>query len=272
MVCANCGATLSSRLSFCTNCGAAIPAPGTPAPVRPAAPIASPAAPAGAAADSPRPDVKAIFSLILGILALVPFSILAGIPAIVLGHISKSSVRDSQGRLTGSGMATAGLVMGYLSIFLLIAAIAIPNLIRARMAPGESPSIGSVRTINTAQVTYATTYPERGFARDLATLGEGGVPNCTSPTPEHACLLDNTLGAPTCTGGTWCFKSGYRFSVVAICPQDACTDYVVTATPAESGRTYCSTSDAVIRYIVNTEPLAAPLADPQICKAWIPLS
>ena len=57
------------------------------------------------------------------------------------------------------------------AIILIIAAIAIPNLLRARMAANESSAVPSIRTINTAMITYNSTYPTVGFATNLATLG-----------------------------------------------------------------------------------------------------
>ena len=110
------------------------------------------------------------------------------------------------GRLQGDGLALTGLILGYISVcyFIpIILAIAIPNLLRARISANESAATSTVRTINTAQITYSTTYPEQGYARDLATLGG----NCTSGgTAEHACLLDGQLGQANCTAGVWCQK------------------------------------------------------------------
>jgi len=305
MVCSQCGATFTPGMGFCTNCGAAVStaskAPSTTAPtsstttsqtpVAPRAPVAAPpvaappvaappvAAPpvvappvfAAAAPDyGPHADVKAIFSLILGIFAIVPFSVFAGIPAVILGHLAQRDIRNSQGTRTGSGMAMTGVVLGYLSMVILVAVIALPNLMRARMEGGESTPVGSLRTINTAEVTYTTMYPERGYARDLATLGSGPQ-GCNQTGPDHACLIDSILGAPTCSSGTWCQKQGYLFSVVAICPENLCTNYVVTATPTGRGRrSFCSTSDAVIRQY-SGEPLASPMIDPSQCAAWTPL-
>jgi hypothetical protein len=119
-------------------------------------------------------------------LSLLCFSFLAGIPAIVLGHMSRSSIRKSMGRLKGEGMALAGLIMGYISIafipvMLIIAAIAIPNLLRAKLTANDSVAASVMRTINTAQVTYRVTYPSRGYARDLATLGSGASSVCGTP-------------------------------------------------------------------------------------------
>ena len=59
------------------------------------------------------------------------------------------------------------------AIILIIAAIAIPNLLRSRIAANEASAVGSLRTINTSEVTYASTYPAVGFAPDLNTLGPG---------------------------------------------------------------------------------------------------
>src|SRR6185503_4659346 len=107
----------------------------------------------------PRNDGKAIVSLICGVLSMTPFWILAGIPAIILGHISRSAIRNSMGRLKGEGMALAGLILGYISVaaipvVLIIATIAIPSLLRARQAANESAAVANLRTINTAEVTY----------------------------------------------------------------------------------------------------------------------
>src|SRR5204862_1173166 len=60
------------------------------------------------------------------------------------------------------------------AIILIIAAIAIPNLLRARIAANESSAVSSIRTVNTAQVTYSTGFPTVGFAPTIPTLGPGG--------------------------------------------------------------------------------------------------
>src|ERR1700746_2016871 len=75
------------------------------------------------------------------------------------------------------------------AIILIIAAIAIPNLLRARIAANESSEAPSVRTIGTAEVSYNTSYPTVGFI-DLTSLG--GAAPCT-PTQTGACLIDSTL-------------------------------------------------------------------------------
>src|SRR2546430_11868985 len=77
------------------------------------------------------------------------------------------------------------------AIILIIAAIAIPNLLRSRMAANEASAVGSLRTINTAEVTYATSYPTEGFAATLGALG--GAAPCGPATVAAACLIDEGL-------------------------------------------------------------------------------
>jgi prepilin-type N-terminal cleavage/methylation domain-containing protein len=87
------------------------------------------------------------------------------------------------------------------AIILIIAAIAIPNLLRSRIAANEASAVGSVRTLNTAEVTYASTYPDLGFTCTLANLGPGGG----TASSTSAGLIDNVLAAGV--------KSGYTFSL-----------------------------------------------------------
>jgi len=73
-------------------------------------------APAQVYAAPPQSDSTALVSLILGALSLVAFSILAGIPAIILGNNARKNIRASGGRLTGDGLAVAGIIMGWVSV------------------------------------------------------------------------------------------------------------------------------------------------------------
>ena len=154
---------------------------------------------------------------------------------------------------------------------MVVAAIAIPNLLRSRIAANEASAVGMIRTINTAEITYGVTYPQRGFAPDLATLGQDPRrPN--TEAPEHANLIDATLGNVSCTANAWCTKSGFRFRLKAICKQLVCKEYVAVATPVDTStgtRSFCSTSDGVIRYKAGA-PLDAPVTVSE-CKAWPPL-
>ena len=142
------------------------------------------------------------------------------------------------------------------AIILIIAAIAIPNLLRARIAANESAAASQLRTLNTAEVSYVTAYPSVGYGT-LANLG--GAAPCT-PASNGACLIDNSLAGNY--GGKG--KSGYNFALAII----NAGQYVATATPITVGSTgvnsFCSIEDAVVRKDVlgaldATEAACAPM-------------
>jgi type IV pilus assembly protein PilA len=126
------------------------------------------------------------------------------------------------------------------AIILIIAAIAIPNLLRSRMAANEASAVGSIRTINTSAVTYSTTYPNAGFPATLAALG--GAAPCTAVSTA-SCLLDQVLAAGT--------KSGYIFAWTGD-GNTPSVGYSITGTPVTVGTTgqrmFCSDMSGVIRY------------------------
>ena len=142
------------------------------------------------------------------------------------------------------------------AIILIIAAIAIPNLLRSRIAANEASAVGSIRTINTAEVTYASTYPTVGFAT-LAQLGGSGG------SSSGAGLIDTVLA-----GGT---KSGYVFATPAagLLPSGCgtttpCSSYTVIGDPQNSKtgqRHFFSDQSGVIRFAsgatadINSTPL-----------------
>jgi type IV pilus assembly protein PilA len=129
------------------------------------------------------------------------------------------------------------------AIILIIAAIAVPNLLRSRMAANEASAVGTVRTINTAQVTYSTTYPGTGYTA-LAALG--GASPCT-PGPATACIVDPAVSSGTNT------KSGFTFASApgAGAPSIA---FTVNGNPVTFGSTgmrqFFSDESFVIRYSV----------------------
>jgi type IV pilus assembly protein PilA len=250
MYCTTCGQQNPDNNKFCSNCGTAFGAQvggNMPPP-----PIPNMPPPPGAAVYTPQEpnapnDGKAVASLILGILSMTLFSFLAGIPAIILGHMSRSNIRRSLGKLKGEGLALAGLIMGYISllitipVILIIAAIAIPNLLRARMAANEASAIGSLRIIATSNVEYAQKYG--GFAPSLAAMGGSHCEHRTT-TKEEACLLPAQVASGV--------KSGYRLTYT---PEDTDGDgiadkYFVLAEPVSKGAsgrsTYCVDESAVI--------------------------
>jgi len=145
------------------------------------------------------------------------------------------------------------------AIILIIAAIAIPNLLRAKMAANESSAVGSIRTINTAEITYSSAYPTAGYAATLANLG--GPSPCT-PSSATACLIDSGLA-----GGN---KSGYNFTAVGAGGPPA-TSYFATAVPITQNQTgirsFCSFEDATIR----VDPTGTAIASEAACQALQPL-
>jgi type IV pilus assembly protein PilA len=77
------------------------------------------------------------------------------------------------------------------AIILIIAAIAIPNLLRSRIAANEASAVGSLRTLNTSEVTYNSTYPNAGFACSLAALGPPA--SGASASSSAAGLIESNL-------------------------------------------------------------------------------
>ncbi|HTW58581.1 MAG TPA: prepilin-type N-terminal cleavage/methylation domain-containing protein [Terriglobales bacterium] len=157
------------------------------------------------------------------------------------------------------------------AIILIIAAIAIPNLLRARMAANESSAVGSVRTLNTAEITYDTTYPTVGFQQTLADLG-GALGAVCTPSSATACLVDSVLannGSPAGSG-----KSGYLFSIPAGAAQagGVYVQYDINAIPITVNQTgiraFCAVEDAVVR----VQPTGAAPGAEAACQVLNPLN
>jgi type II secretory pathway pseudopilin PulG len=145
---------------------------------------------------------KAIASLILGLFFIfLPAAVLA----VVFGHLSYSAINRSAGRLKGKGMAIAGLILGYFGIVLIIAAIVIPNLLRPRITANQASAVGSLRTLNTAAMTYASTY-NMGFPTSSAALAPpvGSAP----PNANAAGLIDAVLASGTRNGYVFTYTPG----------------------------------------------------------------
>ena len=225
MFCPRCGVTVPEGSVFCPNCGADVKAPvtGTVVPPAPGAP----------AAPQQETSPLAIASLIC---ACLFFCGITTILAIIFGHISLSQIKRSGGRLKGQGLAIAGLVIGYCSFLpiLIMVAIAIPNLLRAKIAANESSAAASVRTVATAELAYASTYAERGYTCDLEEL-------------HKAQNIDSTLASGR--------RVGYRFELRG-CQAETSggpnTKFQVVAYPITLNTTgvkaFCSDESAVIRY------------------------
>ena len=129
------------------------------------------------------------------------------------------------------------------AIILIIAAIAIPNLLRARIAANESSAVASLRTITTAETTYSSIWGS-GYAAVLDNLG--GVAPCTVATAAAACIIDPALSVAPYT------KSGYQFVAKGNTPVGAIDNgFEANATPVAvdvtGKRAFCSDQTGVLR-------------------------
>ena len=128
------------------------------------------------------------------------------------------------------------------AIILIIAAIAIPNLLRARIAANESSAAASVRTIATGELTYQTAYG--GYVTSLDQLGPDTANGCTTPSSANACIIDYQLAHATSTLP----KSGYAFTAASA----VALQYFISAVPATSGssgiKNFCAVEDNVVRF------------------------
>jgi prepilin-type N-terminal cleavage/methylation domain-containing protein len=133
------------------------------------------------------------------------------------------------------------------AIILIIAAIAIPNLLRSKIAANESSAVGSVRTIGTAEVTYSSSWGT-GYAAVINNLGGAAATCAAGATAANACLIDELLSVTH-------IKSGYTFAAVAD-PANKVNGiyntFEVNATPAvvqTTGiRAFCDDQGGVIRF------------------------
>lgn len=149
------------------------------------------------------------------------------------------------------------------AIILIIAAIAIPSLLRAKIAANQASAVSGVRTITSAAVVYASTY---GNSYPPSLPAMGGVPGA-APTCNAAILLDEVITTPPFQ------KSGYRYTYLPqggpiANPPPGCAPgsnaYLATAAPLAIGQTgqtsYCSNEPGVIRFDVTGAPPATAAA------------
>ena len=128
------------------------------------------------------------------------------------------------------------------AIILIIAAIAIPNLLRARIAANEASAVASIRTITTAETTYASTYPAVGYTCTLAELGP--PPSGSPASSSGADILDSVLASGQ--------KAGYNFDLQGCGAGTTKSNYTSTAGPVTIGgtgiRAFCSSTPGVINF------------------------
>jgi type IV pilus assembly protein PilA len=160
------------------------------------------------------------------------------------------------------------------AIILIIAAIAIPNLLRARISANESSAASSVRTTNTGEVSYYSTYPAQGYSANataMANLGPPAITGCPvgGPVFGAACLIDWNLSQAT-TAAT--AKSGYFFGVTSTSAAAPYQGYTVSGAAAGFNQTgvrgFCSNEDGVIH--ANPSYNGAPTITKAVCSslAW----
>jgi type IV pilus assembly protein PilA len=136
------------------------------------------------------------------------------------------------------------------AIILIIAAIAIPNLLRSRMAANEASAVGSIRTINTAAISFNSSYGD-GFPSTLAQIGTTGTAAVSCANAEY---IDSVLTAGTKSGYTFAMGPGVtKVTTVPVgCAAGYVDGYTVTAVPSTLGttgqRSFCSDATGVIRY------------------------
>ncbi len=131
------------------------------------------------------------------------------------------------------------------AIILIIAAIAIPNLMRARIAANDSSAAASLHAINVGEAAYFGTYPTIGFPATMAILG--GAAPCI-PGMATACLIDNNLALNGGGNG----KSGYSFAATGSASAGSLVNNQFYSTGVPLGtfsgtRSYCSFEDMVLR-------------------------
>jgi type IV pilus assembly protein PilA len=206
-VCTACGNQVAPGDQFCRGCGKAVSATLAATPT------------AGIPAAIPVPQTigpvetsgKAITSLICGLLFFVPFAFIA---AVVFGHIALSEIKRSAGRLKGEGLA-----------------IAIPNLLRARIVANEASALAGVRTLIAAEISYTAEHPEAGFTCSLSDL-------------SRSQLISGQLAAGQ--------RNGYRFELqgcaAAIGPGQKFEVMAYPLVKNQTGvRTFCADESGVIK-------------------------
>jgi type IV pilus assembly protein PilA len=160
------------------------------------------------------------------------------------------------------------------AIILIIAAIAIPNLLRARISANESSAASSIRTVNTGEVSFYSTYPTQGYSAGgtgMSALGPGAVTGCpaTGPIITAACLIDYNLSQATTIAKA---KSGYYFAVGSTSGAAPFQQYTVGGSAGGFNQTgvrgFCSNEDGVIHF--NAAYNAAPMTVNTTCAsaAW----
>ena len=172
--------------------------------------------------------------------------------------------RGGEGMKRTNGFSLIELLI-VVAIILIIAAIAIPNLMRARMAANDSSAAASEHTIITGEVGYYGAYPATGYAV-LSNLGGAASP-CV-PATNTGCLIDNNLA----TNGGGNGKSGYSFLATPGGSATTGWNFYTQAQPLSNvtgTKAYCSVNDGVLRW-GGAGVIAGP-GSYATCQGWTPL-
>jgi hypothetical protein len=185
--CTNCRGNLADFVALCPYCGVSQPVPQMAMAQQEWAP--------------PQSSNKAIASLVCGVLFLCAP---ASIAAIVLGHLALADIKRSANRLTGHGLAVAGLVMGYLGIalttvYIVFAVFMVRTILSRDIPANETSAIATMRTYDHALKAYAAKCPQQGYPATLLPRGPGPG-NCI-----RANLTDARLAVPVPV------RKGYMF-------------------------------------------------------------
>lgn len=157
--------------------------------------------------SQPKTSTLAIWSLVLGILAIVLMVVCIGflfaIPAIICGHLAYSRIKRSDGQLAGAGLAIAGFITGYVSLalILLLLPIAIPNFVKARSTAQKNACVNNLRMIDAAKNQWALEGSKKPgdipTAQDLKPYLKNGIlPVCPSAGIYTIGAVSNV---PTCS-------------------------------------------------------------------------
>ncbi len=152
------------------------------------------------------------------------------------------------------------------AIILIIAGIAIPNLMRSRQKANEAAAVSTLRTLHTSQATYNSAYGDvAGFAPSLAALGTLPGSACDA---THACLVDSQLG---CVSEP-CIRGGYEYFSMSDSSSTPYTDYAFTATPvtwnSTGTRNFCSAEDGMIRYELTSSASLTAVVPHNTCMSF----
>lgn len=183
-------------------------------------------------------------------------------------RLPESAVRSTGRRKGHNGFSLIELLI-VVAIILIIAAIAIPNFLRSRMAANEAAAASNLRSITTAAVTYSTTYGN-GYPPSLAALGAGSGGQATCDTAD---LVDPNLAGPPYqkSGYTYAYNGSNPAAQAGGCSNPGFNAYLVTAVPSSVGitgtRSFCSDEPAVIYF----DPTGIAAASTSACQALSPL-